>query len=157
MDISCARLADSNLSGEEFVSCWSAYHSESELAVEIYVAVRRCIAKRFSTSRGVRFVIQGRRCSVRCKWANISVVCIGNNHSPIMARRNRVESARTGRIWARIVQRVVVVFRANMPGNQVSFETRPRPERKFAGSLADRAGFEPAVAVTPRTLSKRVP
>ena len=24
-------------------------------------------------------------------------------------------------------------------------------------SLADRAGFEPAVAVTPRTLSKRVP
>jgi hypothetical protein len=27
----------------------------------------------------------------------------------------------------------------------------------LSGSLADRAGFEPAVAVTPRTLSKRVP
>ena len=31
------------------------------------------------------------------------------------------------------------------------------PERKFADAMADRAGFEPAVAVTPRTLSKRVP
>jgi hypothetical protein len=27
----------------------------------------------------------------------------------------------------------------------------------FSRKLADRAGFEPAVAVTPRTLSKRVP
>ena len=29
--------------------------------------------------------------------------------------------------------------------------------RAFWRLLADRAGFEPAVAVTPRTLSKRVP
>lgn len=31
------------------------------------------------------------------------------------------------------------------------------PEKRFADLVADRAGFEPAVAVTPRTLSKRVP
>jgi hypothetical protein len=30
-------------------------------------------------------------------------------------------------------------------------------EKRFADCVADRAGFEPAVAVTPRTLSKRVP
>ena len=32
-----------------------------------------------------------------------------------------------------------------------------KPLEELRGSLADRAGFEPAVAVTPRTLSKRVP
>ena len=39
----------------------------------------------------------------------------------------------------------------------VSFATHLRPENELTEALADRAGFEPAVAVTPRTLSKRVP
>lgn len=32
-----------------------------------------------------------------------------------------------------------------------------RKIKVLGGRMADRAGFEPAVAVTPRTLSKRVP
>ena len=32
-----------------------------------------------------------------------------------------------------------------------------QPSYAKASEMADRAGFEPAVAVTPRTLSKRVP
>ena len=46
---------------------------------------------------------------------------------------------------------------ADEPVEWASFAAHVRPERKFDASLADRAGFEPAVAVTPRTLSKRVP
>ena len=130
--------ADSGLESvwRKFANCWSAYRSRFELTVAIDVAVQRCGAKRFSTSRHVRFFARAYSSLVRCKWSGILVMCIGNNHSPIMARRNRAESARTGRIWSRIVRRMVVVFRANVPGNRASFETRPRPERKFAGSLA---------------------
>jgi hypothetical protein len=98
-----------------------------------------------------------RRGGIRCRQANALPKCIGNNHSPIVARRNRAESARNGRIHGRIVRRMVVVLCAEKPMKWALFKTHARPERKFAASLADRAGFEPAVAVTPRTLSKRVP
>jgi len=42
---------------------------------------------------------------------------------------------------------MVVVLRAEKPMKWASFTTHARPERKFAASLADRAGFEPVVAV----------
>jgi hypothetical protein len=84
-------------------------------------------------------------------------MCIGNDHSAILARRKRAESRCIGRIERPVVRRMVVVLRAKEPLKWASFATHLRPEKKFAGSLADRAGFEPAVAVTPRTLSKRVP
>ena len=34
------------------------------------------------------------------------------------------------------MRRMVVVFYSSVPGNRALFETRPRPERVFAGSLA---------------------
>jgi hypothetical protein len=95
--------------------------------------------------------------TVRYRQVRISWMCIGNNHSTIMARRNRPEGARNGRILSRIVQGIVVALCVESPVKWASFGTHASPERKFAASLADRAGFEPAVAVTPRTLSKRVP
>jgi hypothetical protein len=113
----------------------------------INVAAQCCVAKRFSASRRVRLFVRACYSSVCFMWASILGVCIGNNHSPIMARRNRAESARTGRIWSRIVRLIVVVFRANLPRNRPLFETRPRPERKFADSLAGSQTFEPEVAV----------
>ena len=99
----------------------------------------------------------GRDEGIRCGQVNALPMCIGNNHSTIMARRKRAESTRTQRIWSRIVRRMVVVLRAEEPMKWAPLATHARAERKFAASLADRAGFEPAVAVTPRTLSKRVP
>jgi hypothetical protein len=99
----------------------------------------------------------GRGRGIRCTQVKALSRCIGNNHSTIMARRKRAESARTDRIWSRIVRRMVVVLRAEEPIKWPLCATHACPERKFAASLADRAGFEPAVAVTPRTLSKRVP
>ena len=53
--------------------------------------------------------------------------------------------------------RLVVVSRAKKPVKWALFAMLAPLEKKLSGSLADRAGFEPAVAVTPRTLSKRVP
>jgi hypothetical protein len=50
-----------------------------------------------------------------------------------------------------------VGFERNCDGKTGHFFEALTVEKKFAASLADRAGFEPAVAVTPRTLSKRVP
>ena len=50
-----------------------------------------------------------------------------------------------------------VGFWRNVPVIRGLFREALTVEKKLAGSLADRAGFEPAVAVTPRTLSKRVP
>ena len=44
-----------------------------------------------------------------------------------------------------------------MRRNSGAFSGAEALEKKFADCVADRAGFEPAVAVTPRTLSKRVP
>jgi hypothetical protein len=70
-------------------------------------------------------------------------MCIGNNHSTIMAWRKRAESARTYRIWSRIVRRMVVVLYPEKAVNWASFMTHARPERKFAASLADQSGFEP--------------
>ena len=64
-----------------------------------------------------------------------------------MARRKRAEGARIERFSCRFVRRMVVVLRVNMPGNRASFEMRPSPERKFAGSVAGRQTFEPEVAV----------
>ncbi len=42
-------------------------------------------------------------------------------------------------------------------GSLIGWQTLIRVSASAPGALADRAGFEPAVAVTPRTLSKRVP
>ncbi len=69
----------------KFANCRSAYRSSFDLAVAIDVALQRCGAKRFSTSRHVRFFARAYSSSVRCKWACILAVCIRNNHSPIMA------------------------------------------------------------------------
>ena len=55
------------------------------------------------------------------------------------------------------MRRMVAVLRMKEPAKWASFAMRARREKKFADCVADRAGFEPAVAVTPRTLSKRVP
>jgi hypothetical protein len=64
---------------------------------------------------------------------------IGNTHSTIMARRKRAKSARTDRIWSRIVRRMVVVLCEEKPAKSASFATHALPERKFAASLAVRA------------------
>jgi hypothetical protein len=42
---------------------------------------------------------------------------------------------------------MVVVFDANISRKRASFAIHLRPENKFADSLADRAGFEPAAAL----------
>ena len=52
---------------------------------------------------------------------------------------------------------MVVVSCGKKPVKWASLKTHLHPEKKLVDWLADRAGFEPAVAVTPRTLSKRVP
>ena len=39
---------------------------------------------------------------------------------------------------------------------QMAYKTKKRPERRlFACLLAERAGFEPAVGISPHTLSRR--
>ena len=139
--------------GEQFVLCLAAYQSRFELAVAIDVATRN----HKNLMRTISMVHLARLGGIRCRQVSALSKCIGNNHSAIMARRNGAESARTARIWSQIVRRMVVVLCADKPVKWSSFATQAGPEREFAGSLADRAGFEPAVAVTPRTLSKRVP
>lgn len=113
------------------------------LAVAIHVAARN----HKNLMRRVLCVQQSGREGIRCRPAGILSMSIGNNHSTIMARRKRAENAHTGRIWSRIVQRMVIVLRAEKPMKWALFATHARPERKFAASLADRSGFEPVVAV----------
>jgi hypothetical protein len=96
--------------------------------------------------RVVSKVHRGSREGIRCKQVNALSMCIGNNHSTIVARRKRAESARSDRIWSRIVRRMVVVLWADGPAKWASSATHARPERKFADSLAEQQGFEPAVA-----------
>lgn len=113
------------------------------------VLVPRSFLPLYSPRRGGAFA--------RCKWATILSTCIENHHSQKCAQRKRAECRRIVRNSSRFVRRMVVVSRAKMPAKRASFESRQPLEKKLSGSLADRAGFEPAVAVTPRTLSKRVP
>jgi len=42
---------------------------------------------------------------------------------------------------------MVAVLRAEKPVEWASFATHADPERKFGGSLAEKQGFEPAVAL----------
>ena len=58
----------------------------------------------------VSMIHLGRDEGIRCGQVNALPMCIGNNHSTIMARRKGAESVRNGRIWSEIVRRTVVVL-----------------------------------------------
>jgi hypothetical protein len=125
------RMADGNQSSES-APCLA-------VGIRIGSADRCCDAEsQKSHASGFNIPLRQRR-GVRCRRANVLSMCIGNNHSPIMARRKRAGSARTDRIWSRIVRRMVVVLRAGRPVKWASFARHARQERKFAASLADRA------------------
>ena len=104
--------------------CPTAYQSGFEMMVAIDVAVQRCVATRFSSSRLVRLSDLAFLENVPCKQANVSSMCIGNNHCRIMARRKPAGSARIDRTLSRIVRRMVVVLSANVPGKRASFAMR---------------------------------
>lgn len=63
----------------------------------------------------------------------------------------RAEIGWTRRFWRRFGRRMVVVFSAKKPGNRAFSLGRKAPERRFAASLADRAGCELEVAIHWRT------
>ena len=119
------------------------------LPVEIRIGSgdRCCDAESQNLMRVISRIHLGRLEDISCSRVNALSMCIGNNHSTIMAWRKRAESARTYRIWSRIVRRMVVVLYPEKAVNWASFMTHARPERKFAASLADQSGFEPKVAV----------
>jgi hypothetical protein len=116
---------------EKFVSHLAASQSGFELAVATDIATRN----HKNLMRVVLLAHRGRGEGVRCRQVNASSVCIGNNHSPIIARRKHAESARTDRIWSWIVRRMAVILSARKPGKWASFATHARPEGKFAASL----------------------
>ena len=45
------------------------------------------------------------------------------------------------------MRRMAVVFSAKMPVKWAPLAMHPRPEKKFAASMAESIGFEPKVAV----------
>src|SRR5437764_2861775 len=123
------------------------YRLDFELMVAIDVAAQRCVAKRFSASRGVRFIVSASSSTDRCKPASTLSGCIENHHSPIPARRKPAERAQIHRFLSCFARRMVVVLRAKRPVKWALLATPRRSEKKLAGSLAETSGFEPMVAV----------
>ena len=112
-----------------------------------HVAVQRGDAESFSSSRVVR--------SAPAPGADPSVAsrprfCRGASETT--TRQSRLgefapKGAESAKIGGDFVRRMVVVFRAKTPVYWGPFSTARCPEKKLSGSLADRPGFEPAVAV----------
>jgi hypothetical protein len=76
-----------------------------------------------------------------------------NNHAP---EKSGLENPKGPKSCSQI-ESLGVGFERECAGKPGIFGEPLTVEKKLSASLADRAGFEPAVAVTPRTLSKRVP
>jgi hypothetical protein len=99
--------------------------------VAIDVAVQRCTATRFSSSRPVRLVDLALLENVRSKQA-------------------RAERARTDRNLGQFVRRMVVFSRSKKPVKRALFAKHRGTEKKFAGSVAvDAVHREPFSLVIP--------
>ena len=99
------------------------------------------------SSRDVRVDRFSRKHLRPCRVAAFYRLASETTTRPSWPRESEDKRARNGRIESPFERRLVVVWGAKEPMKWALLAMRLRPESKFAGSLAEQAGFEPQVAV----------